>query len=594
MTVLAFCAAYCQAAGDPIEYPPAGEWVGMNAQDHFGESASAYGDEIVIGTSNSSTYNINGQTFGRGYVSVYKRTANGDFPDNPSWTYGNLYDNRSIAILHMGNKGFGNSVSMSANHIAVGAVNNNQAFAFRRDETGSWPSKTTFMQLLRQNVGDKFGGIKDGPNANPDYGKLVISVNNDGTTQVSQDALDAMNDHYGCYVSVSGDTIAISACNYNANIGAVYLYTTKKAAGLELVFNEQPYAVVTLSAASEARNFGRSTALTPNYLAVGAPFAPSNDHSGEVLIFGRTDDTNDWMTTPLSINGAPMLKGLRPHGRFGWSMSMTAKSLVVGDYQEFQCSTEDATNTKDCSTTATDFAGEVSIWNYAKKDQNSIDLSGNVVIAGSREKQSFGLAVSLGEEGTRIAVGGNDDSCWVYGTDANGMWSSDLIATQVGDGGGYGNAVVAGKDYILVAAYDRYGESIQSVDNGRVYIYRIFEASPLSITIIFGITVLSITLVCFIGLYLRFYFSEEGDAKVIDPKLAAKAARLGFDHHNVGHKHVARRKGEAEKEKKYLAPQGKNVLKMDISPKPSETNLLNSSNPMNSGKLMVKEKDLDL
>lgn len=567
-TILTLCATYCHAS-DPVEYPIAVDWVGMNPYAGFGTTAAAYGDEIIIGTSNTTS--SQGNSYGYGYVSVYKRTANGDFPTVPAWTYGNLQQNASRFILHMGTKGFGNSVAITANHVGIGAVANNQAFAIRRDGKGQWPSDTQFMQLLVQNPDDTFGGL-------PSSNSYSVKVTPDMT---------GLNDFYGCQVSLGGDTIAVSACRYNSKQGAVYLYTTKKVLGSELEFNTAPVAVLT--GTTQAQAFGTATSMTSNYIAVGAPYAPSNDHAGEVLLFGRSASENIWMTEPLSISGSTVLKGNRPHGRFGSSISLTEKSLLVGDYVEYLCSTGTSGSQPNCETTASDFGGEVSIWNYNKKDEHIIELYGNVVILGDRAKQSFGVSVSLGEGGTRFVVGGNDDTAWVYGTDDNGIWSSELKATQVGDGGGYGRAVVAGKDYILVTAPERYGTELSSINNGQVYIYRIFEASPLSITIIFGISVVSLTLVCFVGLYLRFYCAESGDAKVIDPKLAAKAARLGFDHHNVGHKDFARRKGEQAKEKKFLAPAGANVTKQERLP--TGTVVTSSSNPMGTGTMMVGDSN---
>ena len=50
-TILTLCATYCHAS-DPVEYPIAVDWVGMNPYAGFGTTAAAYGDEIIIGTSN--------------------------------------------------------------------------------------------------------------------------------------------------------------------------------------------------------------------------------------------------------------------------------------------------------------------------------------------------------------------------------------------------------------------------------------------------------------------------------------------------------------------------------------------------------------
>ena len=419
------------------------------------------------------------------------------------------------------------------------------------------------------------------------------------------------DDAFGNTVSVWGDTVAIGANQYNGAQGAVYVYmeavdvlqqddsrmnafppgspgnggkpinrpaiNSAEENVLRMNFWPVPYVILEGDQQVDDRteHFGQSVSVSENYIAVGAPQAEGIKkrsgefitHAGRVFIFGRTNSVGGWGKTAVTV-----LTGARDNGYFGYSVSMNDRAILVGEHQKQGIGAKET------------FEGEVSIWNYEVAESGGITVGAKLAILGDTAEGDFGRAVSLGE--TRFAVAGKTNKVWMYGTDVKGNWASDLLAVQTGEGteSNYGTAVVTGTDFVLSTApgYEmKNAAGTIVVDAGKVHIYRIFEASALSVTFIVGVTIFVLAMMCFIGTFLRFYCAEAGDAKVIDPKLAAKAARLGFGHHNVGHKHVGHKHGEEAKEKKFLAPAGQNVTKAPTT--------FSSSNPLAVGNPMMDE-----
>ncbi len=559
-------------AADPLEYPPAISYSGGTRWGNFGSALAAAGDEFVITAMNNKPDNANKDTTGKnfgwlpgqGYLKVYYRDSkSGDFitegkKNNHIFTYtvaqsANLAGNQKGAL-----DGMGSGVAMTTSNIGVGCEKTNAALLFKRDGKGAWSGEVDMIQYFIAKDTDRPCNSGVYQNTCPSSNDAIKTGN---------------NDHYGCAVALSGDTFVVAACAANAAKGLVYLYTRiANPNGDKTKFNTVPDLI--LNGNTKVKTFGWSLSITNSFLAIGAPQAPINGDAGEVFVYGRDGTTNLWSGTAITVTEAgasnPFV-GKRSEGRFGYAISMTDKSIIVGDHAEIVDGQQ------------TTFQGEVTIWNYDGSTDQSFVVKDRCTVKGTKDYQQFGQTV--GVYGTRFAVGGNDNKVWVYGTSTvgdlygDGSWSDDLIAMNSGEGGGFGLQVLVHDTYVVSSAPEQFGKTANTENAGAVYIYRIFEPSVLSITFYFGVGVFSLTMLCFAALYLRFRCAPAGDGAVIDAKLAAKAARLGYDHHNIAHKNVLLKKGEKDTgEKKYLAPQQMNsklqVLKNARSPLAMQDNPL--------------------
>jgi len=130
------------------------------------------------------------------------------------------------------------------------------------------------------------------------------------------------NSYYGFSVSLFGDTAVVGAPFANNYFGVVYVYTRSGD-----VWNE----VAQLSASDNEpfSSFGYSTALSGNYLLVGAPFKdePSIDDAGAAYLF--INDNGNWIFTQKVSASDPA-----GYDNFGYSVALSGGTAVVGAYQK--------------------------------------------------------------------------------------------------------------------------------------------------------------------------------------------------------------------------------------------------------------------
>jgi FG-GAP repeat len=128
--------------------------------------------------------------------------------------------------------------------------------------------------------------------------------------------------HFGWQVAISGSLVAVSAPYENVPgsyaAGHVYVFTTSGSLRATLT---SPWALT--YGDYNGTNFGYSLALSGKTLAVGAPYemAPGGYSAGHVYIFKAT---NGALLRTLTSPNAQQL------GRFGWSVAISGKTLLVG------------------------------------------------------------------------------------------------------------------------------------------------------------------------------------------------------------------------------------------------------------------------
>ena len=242
--------------------------------DFFGQSVSISGDTAIVGAP---------QDTGPGSAYVYVR--------NPAT---NLWTEQQKLLASDGADGdhFGYSVSVSGDTVIVGAYGNDDsgtnrgsAYIFVRN-AGSW---TEQKKLLNSNgqVNDWFGlsvsisgdtvvvsaeGEDDGGSQ---AGAAFVYVRN-GTTWTEQQKLlpsdKKTNTYFGHSVAISGDTVVIgkyldSAIAYQA--GSAYVFVRNPITG---VWTEQQKLEASDALTSNSGQFGSSVAISNDTVIIGAPF----------------------------------------------------------------------------------------------------------------------------------------------------------------------------------------------------------------------------------------------------------------------------------------------------------------------------------
>jgi len=302
--------------------------------DFFGQSVSISGDTAIIGAP---------QDPGPGSAYVYVRN-----PVTNLWTE----QQKLLASDDADGDHFGYSVSISGDTVIVGAYGNDDggtnrgsAYIFVRNE-GTW---TEQQKLLNSNgqVNDLFGlsvsisgdtvvvsaeGEDDGGSQ---AGAAFIYVRN-GTTWTEQQKLlpsdKKTNTYFGRPVAISGDTVVIGKFLDNTiayQAGSAYVFVRNPITG---VWTEQQKLVASDADAltSSRVQFGSSVAISNDTIIIGAPFDnPDSDGVlGSAYVYLRNGvlwaEQQKLRTSDLTLWEV-----------FGYSVSVSNDTAVVGAVGDF-------------------------------------------------------------------------------------------------------------------------------------------------------------------------------------------------------------------------------------------------------------------
>ncbi len=397
-----------------------------DAGDNFGGAVAVDRDTVVVGAQyedSDQTTITNGATasavnswpsFGAAYV--YKRTG-------ATWSQEAYLKASNADIGDL----FGNSVALSGDTIAVGAM-------------GEGSSQTTITN----------GATASADNSAASAGAVYI-FKRAGATWAQEAYLKAPNsqasDSFGWSVAISGDTVVVgaiaedsnqttitngttaSADNTVANSGAAYVYKRTGA-----TWAQEAYLKAPNSNASDS--FGISVSVSGDSLAVGANGEDSNQTtitngttassdntalgSGAVYVFKRTGA--GWMQEAY-------IKAANAGGGdvFGQSVSLSGDTLVVGAPYEASSQNTISNGATASSDNSSIFTGAVYIY---KRTGTNWAQEAYVKSPNSESGDSFGGSVSA--NGDSVVVGANfEDSSQT--TITNGMTaSSDNSASMAG------------------------------------------------------------------------------------------------------------------------------------------------------------------
>jgi len=294
------------------------------AGDDFGWSVSLSGDTVLIG---AYLDDDNGADSGSAYV--YTRTAG-------TWTQ------QAKLLAGDGAEGdyFGYSVVLAGDTALIGAWgdddnggNSGSAYVFIRTGT-TW---TQQAKLLASDgaVEDHFGCSVSlagntaliGAEQDDDNGELSGSVyvfTRTGTTWVQQQKLLPLDGQeggfFGYSISLDKNTALIGATGYDYNgamdSGCVYVFTRTST-----IWTQQ--AKLLSSDISEADNFGVSVSLNGNTALIGAETNDNGVNSGSAYVFIRTGTTWTQQRKLLASDSAA-------DKFFGYSVSLSGDIALIG------------------------------------------------------------------------------------------------------------------------------------------------------------------------------------------------------------------------------------------------------------------------
>ena len=305
---------------DQIAYGKASN-TGMN--DTLGFSVSLSGNTLAVGASGeasaSSATPGDDSRAGAGAVYVFVRAGS-------TWIQQAYLKASNVDA----NDGFGQSVSLSGDTLAVGAPGEDSVDVNNQSDNSASVAGAVYV---------------------------FIRV---GTTWTQQQYLKASNidagDQFGQSVSLSGDTLAVAAPreasadvnnpadNSASQAGAVYVFTRKTA-----FWTQQAYLKGSNTGAND--HLGSSISLSGDTLAVGAtgeasasgdPADNSATQAGAVYVFTRTNKI--WTQQQYLKASNPRMGSM-----FGWSVSLSADTLAVGALNESSAATGADGNQADSS-----------------------------------------------------------------------------------------------------------------------------------------------------------------------------------------------------------------------------------------------------
>ena len=303
--------------------------------DWFGISIAISGNTVVVGN-----FDANIETFGA--VDVYQKPAGG-------WT--NMTQVARLTSSDNG-EGFGTSVAISGNTIVVGAANTSNfaaptvgpgaAYVFV-EPPGGWTDMTETAKLTASDGqdGDAFGNsvsISAGTIAvgaffaldssgNGFAGKAYVFVRPSGgwTGNLNETAKLTASDsqllnYMGSSIATNGDTVVAGAFGNNNFQGTAYVFAEPTSGWSSMTQTAELSASAGLSSAQ----FGFSSAINGDTIVEGTPNAFAGRGAAYVFVKPATGWTNATQTASLRAPNTVQFNG------FGQSVGISSNAIVVG------------------------------------------------------------------------------------------------------------------------------------------------------------------------------------------------------------------------------------------------------------------------
>jgi len=356
--------------------------------DYFGYSVSVSGDYAVVGARDDD----NGSGSGSAYVFVRS---------GATWTQ----QQKLAATDGAASDYFGWSVSIAGDYAIVGAYGN--------DDKGS-------------NSGSAYVFVRSGMTWTQQQ-KFMAS---DG----------AAGDHFGFFVSISGDYAVVGAPGAGSNQGSVYVFVRS-----EMTWTQQQKLTATDGAASDY--FGWSVSVSGDYAVVGARDDDNGSGSGSAYVFVRSGATWTQQQKLTATDGAW-------DDRFGHSVSISGDYAVVGAFNDGDKGSY--------SGSAYVFVRSGVMWTQQQK----LTASDGAAI------DRFGRIVSIsGDYAVIGAYSKNSETGSAYMFVRSGVTWTQQIKLTASDGAAgdyFGASVSVSGDYVIVGAY---GDDDKGSISGSAYVF---------------------------------------------------------------------------------------------------------------------------
>jgi len=355
------------------------------------------------------------------------------------------------------NEFFGRSVSISGDTAIVGAPQNDDigsgsAYVYVRNPvTNLW---TEQQKLLASDGADKdhfgysvsisgdtvivgaYGNDDDGTNR----GSAYIFVRNAGTWTEQQKLLNSngqINDWFGLSVSISGDTVVVSAEGEDdggSQAGAAFIYVRNG-----VTWTEQQKLLP--SDKKTNSYFGNSVAISGDTVVIGKYLDSTIAYqAGSAYVFVRNPITGVWTEQQKLVASDDVTSS---KFRFGSTVAISNDTIIIG---------------APGGGSAYVYLRSGVFWAEQQKLQASDLISG----------ESFGVSVSVSNDTAVVGTGGYNGASHIF-TRSSVTWSEQKITASDGalsDRYGY-SVSVSGDNIIVGAPYD----DNSGTDSGSAYAY---------------------------------------------------------------------------------------------------------------------------
>lgn len=422
------------------------------AEDGFGRAVAIFGDSVVVGAYGNDNAGSNSgsaylYTRGAGGWILRARLVGGDAADHD-------YFGTSVAIS-------GDTLVVGASHDDDGGSGSGSAYLFVRN--GLIWSQQAKLTADDATGNDRFGrsvaisgdivivGASGDSHAGTSSGSAYIFARN-GSTWAQQTKLTAPDAakwaYFGISVAVSGDAVAVGAKGDNNDAGGVYLYTR---AGSTWALQTK----LTASDADSGDEFGRSVAMSPDGMVVGAPKGEAVEHlfSGSAYIFARAGDT--WVQqAKLAADDAG------EWDYFGSSVAISGNAVAVGAYADNDHGSD--------SGSVYLFARDGATWSQQAK----------LIAHDAASEDRFGHAVSMSGDTVVVGAYGDDDagplsgSAYVFAHNGS-TWTQQakLTAYDATERDSFGYAVAMSGGTVIVGALD---DDDGGPSSGSMYVFNVY------------------------------------------------------------------------------------------------------------------------
>lgn len=287
-------------------------------------------------------------------------------------------------------------------------------------------------------------------------------------------------DNFGTSVSIDGNTAVIGAYKrdttiqgaFYSQVGATYIF--------ERDVNGQWNQVQKIMASDmdSLNYFGKSVAVSGNYMVIGAAYRDTSDNLGSTIpeagaaYFFERNTSGIWVEKQKVV-----ASDFEAFAIFSWSVAIDGNYAVIGAYKEDK--NANGSSSKTDAGAAYVFERINGTWTQVKKlvasDRNNADwfgytvaISGDYVVIGAYQED---------EDVNGNASLSNSGSAYIYKRDANGNWIEvqKIVASDRNSEDWYGCALDIKNNYIIVGARQQDNDingGNSMADAGAAYIYQ--------------------------------------------------------------------------------------------------------------------------